>query len=142
MRKLFFVFFAHTYLGTDTYKTPQKRWLNNAAILGKQFSNAKVESFKVCWENSIENSLIVFSPEECFRRQAGGAINKALFDLVMHQVKGKNSVDLLDKKEQFRDIYYKLIKEDPFSDLISRAVDHKSRTTDRFQIWDNAFSGL
>ena len=39
-------------------------------------------------------------------------------------------------RDQVREAYDKLLRNDEFEDLISRAVDHTKRTKQRFQMWE------
>ena len=70
--------------GVESYRTPQKHWLNDAAKAGRAYSEDKIEELSAMWEKTIDVSLIWFAPKECFRRIPVGphrAINRALFDL-------------------------------------------------------------
>lgn len=139
----FFAFWLH---GLDSYRTPQKHWLNDAAKLGAKYSVAEVDKLHSTWIDAIDVSLKWFEPSECFRRlpiQGSGVVNRALFDLVMltaAQIGPKRAVRV---RTSFRKRYMNLLtKNDEFNDLISRAVDHTRRTKRRFAIWDKAMGAL
>lgn len=135
----FFAFWIH---GLESYRTPQKHWLNYVAKEGKKYSQSKCRELASLWRDTIDMSLSWFEPEECFRRIANGkktAVNRALFDLVMLSaghclVNGKQP-----KQTTFRRKYEELLNDEEFSDLISRAVDHTKRTRRRFELWDEVF---
>ena len=132
-------FMAFQILGIDSYKTPQKHWLNDAAKIGRHFGDAKLDELARTWKSAINNSLIIFSSTECFRRpdQRGKktVINRALMDLVMNSLAKKPDPLVKEKAGEFKRAYDQLLQDDEFKDLISRAIDHKSRTNRRFDIW-------
>ena len=91
------------------------------------------------WEKAIEVSLVWFAPKECFRRTLAGkpsAINRALFDLTMSSAATVSPKKAKDVRARVRTAYKKLLKNDEFVDLVSRAVDHTKRTKRRFQMWE------
>jgi hypothetical protein len=136
----FFAFWIH---GLDSYRTPQKHWLNLTAKGGKKYSQNKCRDLLNIWTGAVDISLSWFNPEECFRRVTAGkrtTINRALFDLVMLSaarclVDGKKI-----NRSSFRRKYESLLSDADFSDLISRAVDHTSRTISRFEMWEETFA--
>ncbi len=131
-------FFALQLHGVESYRTPQKHWLNNAARAGRAYSSDKIEELSAVWEKAIDVSLVWFAPEECFRRtllDKTRAINRALFDLTMifaARVPPKRAKAV---RAQVRRAYKKLLENEEFGDLVSRAVDHTKRTKRRFQMW-------
>ncbi len=133
----FFAFYIH---GLDTYRTPQKHWLNNAAKAGRKYSTQYIDDLRIVWNHVLEVASIWFEPKECFRRPSSRVINRALFDLVSLTTVGVS----LERAEQVRDRLRAeladLLEDDEFSDLISRAVDHTRRTKRRFEIWERRFS--
>ncbi len=132
-------FFAWHLHGIESYKTPQKHWLNDAAEAGRVYSEKKVEELRATWEKAIEMSLVWFAPEECFRRTPVGksrAINRALFDLTMISAATVSPERAKAVRAQVRGAYNKLLRNNEFEDLISRAVDHTKRTKRRFQMWN------
>ncbi len=89
-------------------------------------------------EGAIATALVWFDPPECFRRvPAGksGAINRALFDLTMDSATSVPADAAGSCRAEIRRRYRKLLKDEEFSDLISRAVDHTKRTKRRFEMW-------
>jgi Protein of unknown function DUF262 len=133
----FFAFFIH---GIDSYRTPQKHWLNEAAKHGQSYPEQDIDRLRAVWTQAIDVSLQWFEPAECFRRlppRRSGAVNRALFDLVMLSAAHLDLGRAREVRVQFRKRYTALLTEnDEFNDLISRAVDHKKRTMRRFEIWD------
>lgn len=132
-------FFAFSIHGVDNYRTPQKHWLNDAAKAGQKYSEEKVRELKSIWEKAIDISLMWFEPSECFRREISKrskAINRALFDLTMLSAARVNRDVAIRKREAFRKQYFTILDDSTFNDLISRAVDHKSRTISRHRMWD------
>ena len=132
-------FFAFRLQGLATYKTPQKYWLNDVAKKGKSFSDGKIQSLDISWRTAIDNCRLVFSPDNCFRRNDGDGkrrvVNRALMDLVMTTMDGKSEEVVSSRASAFRKQYELLLNDEEFLDLIGRAVDHKSRTERRFKMW-------
>ena len=93
------------------------------------------------WRATIENCLVVFSANDCFRRinegQKRKVINRALMDLVMKTMADRPTAHVEQCAEEFRECFADLLRDDEFQDLISRAIDHKSRTLRRFEIWNH-----
>lgn len=136
-------FFSYFILGLNSYKTPQKIWLNETAKLGRKFSEQRVEELRTVWDEAISFVLSIFKHEEAFRRPGSTAINRALFDLLMfsgvkHGSKVPDKQFVLNVTDRFFDV----LEDEEFQDLISRAVDHKSRTLRRFEIWDKEVLGI
>lgn len=133
----FFAFWIH---GVNSYRTPQKHWLNDAAKAGKKYSQQKIAKLDSVWKGAIDASLEWFEPSECFRRETSGrasAINRALFDLVMYSAAHVGPKQAGRHRKTFRKQFAILLRNDEFTDLISRAVDHKKRTSRRFEIWND-----
>lgn len=134
-------FFAFSIHGLTTYKTPQKHWLNMAAKEGRVYSGARIAELKSMWTTAIDTALVWFEPKECFRRPGQprvGAINRALYDLVMQSARTAGPALAQATRARFRQVLQELLVTEEFSDLISRAVDHKKRTLRRFELWQNA----
>ncbi len=132
----FFAFHIHSI---DSYRTPQKHWLNDVAKEGMRYSEQKIIGLHETWKQAIDVSLIWLSPLECFRRETEGktrGINRALFDLTMNSATNVPPERAKSYRRAFRKNYSTLLKHDEFNDLISRAVDHTKRTTRRFEIWE------
>jgi len=128
-------FFAFQIRGLSSYRTPQKHWLNEVAKAGRKYSKNEIAKLKKVWEYAVDTSLIWFKSSECFRRENSSSINRALFDLVMLSA-AKTPAGLATKnREAIRSSIKKILKNDEFSDLISRAVDHTKRTKRRFALW-------
>lgn len=134
-------FFAFRINGLSSYRTPQKHWLNDLADTGRKFSNSKIYNLRDEWKHTIDKCLEVFSPGDCFRRiePSGGrrVINRALMDLVMTTVAERSMEQVRNKADDFKRYYCCLLQDERFTDLISRAIDHKSRTSQRFEIWND-----
>ena len=131
-------FFAFSIHGVESYRTPQKYWLNDAAAAGKTYPRAKICELRQTWDRAIDVSLIWFTPQECFRRILGNkarAINRALFDLTMISATTVSPERAAVIRAQVRRRYNELLREGEFEDLISRAVDHTKRTKRRFEMW-------
>ena len=139
-------FFAFQILGVGSYKTPQKHWLNEVANQGRKFPPETIEALTSMWRQTIENCLIVFRPEECFRRlpiARRQVVNRALMDLTMASLAGIPAEIVERKSKEFYDRYTNLLQVGEFDDLITRAIDHRSRTFRRFELWsDHITSGL
>ena len=135
-------FFAFHMQGLDSYRTPLKHWLNEAARSGRKFEEAKIETLKQDWQRALAVALTWFAPRECFRRPGSKSINRALFDLVLDTAKSFTVEEAAAAKVSFNEAYNALLNDEDFSDLISRAVDHKKRTLSRFEMWGNAMAGL
>lgn len=135
----FFAFHEH---GVESYRTPQKHWLNSAAKQGRRYGEPKVAALRAAWESMIENSLTWFEPRDCFRRPGSRAINKALFDLVGLSATKIPAQQARQVRDEVRRRYDDILADGEFLDLISRAVDHTKRTRRRFEIWDQRFGDL
>jgi len=127
--------------GLNSYKTPQKSWLNNMAKSASKFDAAQIDKIKAAWGAAVDRTLIVFSPEEVFRRpkEKGkkSPVNKALMDLTLGTMVRLDEKAVRERRSEIRDLYFSMFADAEFMDLITRAVDHKSRTTRRFQIWND-----
>ena len=131
-------FFAWQLHGVESYRTPQKHWLNDAAQKGRSYSQTKIAQLNAMWENAINISLIWFAPHECFRRIPADrrmVVNRALFDLTMTTAASTTVEQAKNVRSEVRSAYKRLLKEEEFEDLISRAVDHTTRTKRRLQMW-------
>jgi hypothetical protein len=133
-------FFAYHIHGLQSYRTPQKHWLNDTAKAGRKYSSDKIENLRRVWEAMLDVSLAWFEPAECFRRPGAQTINKALFDLVCHTASRIEPMRNQNQRQLFRRKYDDLLAMENFQDLISRAVDHTKRTRQRFEIWDRQFA--
>ena len=133
-------FFAFSIHGIDSYRTPQKHWLNDSAKHGQKYPKQEIDRLKEVWTHAIDVSLQWFDPNECFRRlthRRSRAVNRALFDLVMLSAARFDVLRASRVRTQFRERYVALLTENwEFNDLISRAVDHTKRTKRRFELWD------
>lgn len=132
-------FFAFYRKGLQSYRTPQKYWLNDAAKGGMTMEEADVEAFETVWKATLERVLEVYAPSECFRRpnpdKKSAPINKALMDLNMLTLSKVTKEQLAPLKGLYRERVKALLENKEFDDLISRSVDHKSRTLRRFELW-------
>jgi hypothetical protein len=138
-------FFAFQMEGLGSYRTPLKAWLNTAAKNGRALKASKIRSLSLTWESALDTTLHWFAPSECFRRAPFGtfrAVNRALFDLTMNMASVVDPDAAHDLRRSVRSRYERLCGYDEFSDLISRAVDHKKRTDRRFEIWRNTFDDI
>ncbi|MQY42847.1 DUF262 domain-containing protein [Epibacterium sp. SM1969] len=133
-------YFAIQELGLDTYRTPLKNWLNDAAAAGSKMTPDQIADFDKKWENMLAVASCLFSADECFRRPASKAVNKSLFDLVSHTASRISMEKAIANRSRIRDDYFDILKETDFEDLISRAVDHKRRMQQRFDLWEDKFS--
>lgn len=132
-------FFCFHIEGIDSYRTPQKHWLNAFAKKARKFDKSQVDQLRETWITTIDKCLILFSPSECFRRlpltDKKSTINRALMDLIMDSASRLSFETIENKKEVFRKKLIALLNNEKFDDLISRAIDHKSRTKERFRLW-------
>lgn len=131
-------FFAFQILGLESYSTPQKYWLNKAADMGRQFKEDRINALEISWIDTITNCLAVFKPNECFRRlplENRTVVNRALMDLTMYSLSNKPLEFVKRDSGIIYQRYQKLLQDDEFIDLITRSIDHRSRTIQRFKIW-------
>jgi hypothetical protein len=138
-------FFAFSIHGVESYRTPQKHWLNDVAKDGKGYSEKQIANLDSVWKKAIDASLEWFGSNECFRRlplQRSRAVNRALFDLVMFSAERLGPKEARRSRSEFRKRYTALLKNEEFNDLISRAVDHKKRTVRRFEMWQAAIGEM
>jgi len=129
-------FFAFQTLGLESYKTPLKHWLNDAARLGRNFSMNRIADLRGSWTHSLDVVLAWFEPRRAFRRPDSTSINRALFDLIMMTASSVSKEDAEKNSDKFGSEFAALCEDETFTDLISRSVDHKSRTDKRFAIWE------
>jgi hypothetical protein len=132
-------FFAFHIRGIDSYRTPQKHWLNEVAKQGKTYSEERIGELHETWRHAIDVSLLWFEPSDCFRRGPtvrSRSINRALFDLTMNTAVNITREEAPALRDAFRERYATLLNDEEFSDLISRAVDHTKRTKRRFAKWE------
>lgn len=134
----FFAFLRH---GIGTYRTPQKHWLNSVAKEGMKLKKKDVNDLDAAWKRAIDNSLLLSEPKLAFRRPGSAAINRALFDLIATTVASYGADEVKAGKAKFRTRFERLLKNEEFQDLISRAVDHTKRTRRRFEMWQESFDG-
>lgn len=133
----FFGFYVH---GLESYATPLKLWLNQVADEGRNYDSAQIDELANVWRGTIHKCLMVFSAEECFRRlpvKGRQVINRALMDLTMWSLAKVPAKKVDANSREFYQRYLDLMQNDDFQDLITRSVDHKSRTHRRFQIWSD-----
>ena len=132
-------FFGFNIHGMESYRTPQKHWLNDVAKKGKSYPEEKINELHETWKHAIDISLIWFDPAECFRRESvvrSRGINRALFDLTMFSASQTTRDRASSCKKDWRRSYTRLLEDDEFGDLISHGVDHTKRTKRRFEIWE------
>ena len=139
-------FFALNLLGIESYETPQKIWLNNAAELGRNYSEGKIEHLASLWKETIDKCLLIFDPSECFRKipvTKRQVVNRALMDLTMVSLAPIAYKQVKLESDAFHLRFKDLVKDEVFQDLITRSIDHKSRMHKRFELWsDKITSGL
>ena len=135
-------FLAFETKGLESYRTPLKHWLNEAAKEGRRYSPKMILDLTQTWTQAIDVSLIWFDEKECFRRPGSKAINKALFDLICRTASKVQPIEALEIRAEFRRLYFELLNNEEFQDLISRAVDHKRRTNRRFELWSLNFAPI
>ncbi len=135
-------FFAFQISGIQGYKTPQKHWLNSVAKEGQRFSAQQIAILKEKWDTAIANSLVWFEPKTCFRRSDSRTINRSLFDLIAFHAASVSPDRAIETKVDFRANYQEILNNQEFLDLISRSVDHTSRTKRRFELWKEQFGEL
>lgn len=136
-------FFAFNIKGLSSYRTPQKHWLNDFAKSAMTFNEAKNSDLLNIWRQTINVALLIFTPDECFRRSGSKSVNKALFDIISRTCSKLSAEKAVEIRADFRRIFFDMIESnDEFNDLISRAVDHTKRTKRRFEIWENCISEL
>ncbi len=132
-------FFAFEVQGLKSYRTPQKHWLNDAAKAGQRYIPDRVLELETLWKSTIDKCLTVFEPGECFRRLPvkgrSTVVNRALMDLTMSSLAQVSDTKIQSVASEFYQRYVDVIQDDEFADLITRAIDHKSRTLRRFEIW-------
>ena len=137
-------FFAFHVLGLSSYRTPQKHWLNDIARQGREYSPDRLEDLANVWKKTIDKCLLIFSPEECFRRPDDTRrrpVNRGLMDLTMTTLSNIPRGRVIEKRDEFRQRYANLFCDDEFQELVSRSIDHKNRLTSRFKIWQREVTG-
>ena len=112
-------FFAFHEQGLNSYKTPQKHWLNEAAKAGRRYSAEKIADLETVWKRAIRKFAHLVRSKRLFWRPGSRAINKALFDLVAAFAKRFDAEAARAVRDRFRWTYFKLMEDEEFSDLIS-----------------------
>jgi hypothetical protein len=132
-------FFAFWLKGIASYKTPQKHWLNDMAHEGRKYDDVRIAELENIWRSTLRRCLLVFQPNECFRRlplkRTRTAVNRALMDLTMVTMAQLTDEQACRFAPALRIRYEALLTDPVFLDLTTRAVDHKSRTKQRFELW-------
>ncbi|MDE2778327.1 MAG: DUF262 domain-containing protein [Chloroflexota bacterium] len=131
-------FFAFHLHGLEGYKTPQKSWLNEVADQGRGFTIDEIAVLSEAWKNTLHKCLLVFDARECFRRLPitnRQVVNRALMDLTMHSLRDTPTEVVESISKEYYCRVERLFEDEEFNDLITRAIDHKSRTRRRFDIW-------
>lgn len=135
-------YFSFRLQGVGDYRTPLKKWLNDTARLGRRLNEAQIAALRDDWQKAIAVALTWFDAKECFRRPGVKAINRALFDLIMHTATTTDLAQAVAIKDEFLAKFAELLNDDDFQDLISRSVDHKTRTEKRFDRWKTAMEHI
>lgn len=134
-------FFAFHIRGVESYRTPQKHWLNAMASAGRRFGKQQISDLEDTWKSTIGKCLIVFDSNECFRRlpldRPRAVINRALMDLTMTSLAKLTESQTRVLSRALYERYLEVLRNEEFLDLTTRAVDHKSRTKRRFELWEN-----
>ena len=131
-------FFAFHIRGVESYQTPQKEWLNEMASEGQQYSTSRIGGLRETWLDTIDKCLMVFEPNECFRRipvRNKQSVNRALMDLTMYSLASESSAVIERDGSEFYRRYKAMLLDETFEELITRGIDHKSRTQKRFELW-------
>lgn len=131
-------FFAFHIGGLNSYKTPQKHWLNDAAKDGRKYSDDRIENLATVWKTTVDKCLLIFKPQHCFRRlplKGRSVVNRALMDLTMYSLNDVPVPAIKIAAKEFHQRYINIVQDEQFDDLITRAIDHKTRTIQRFEIW-------
>ena len=131
-------FFAFQILGVGRYRTPQKYWLNDMAEAGRRYDDERIGQLERLWKDTVDKCLVIFEPQECFRRiplQKKTVVNRALMDLTMHSL-ANTSKEVVERiSAEYHRRYQGLLEDTCFLGLITRGVDHKTRTGQRFDMW-------
>jgi hypothetical protein len=138
-------FFAFHIHGIESYRTPQKFWLNETAKSGSHYPATRIQELKEVWQSAVDVSLIWFESKECYRRipvLGAKAINRALFDLTMRSATQVDADKAHAIRSEVRSRYTELLHNAEFNDLVSRAVDHTKRNRRRFAMWDESVGAV
>ncbi len=134
-------FFAFEIMGLNSYRTPLKHWLNEAAKAGRSFNANKISQLGENWNSALAIVATWFPPNIAFRRPDSKAVNRALFDLVMSTAKKVDLEFAQRSSDIFFSLYRDILSDEEFLDLISRSVDHTKRTKRRFELWSERLEG-
>lgn len=132
-------FFGFYIGGVERYRTPQKLWLNDVADKGKYYPESEIRRLEQVWMGTVDKCLQIFEPWECFRRLPAdrkGVVNRALMDLTMYSLVNVPHESVKDSKREFYRRCETILQNDEFDGLITRGIDHATRTKRRFEIWD------
>ena len=109
---------------------------------GRKLSEAEIDDLRQTWNEALAVVLVWFEPLRCFRRPDSKAINRALFDLIMKTAASIDTQIATQKRSQFKTAFADIMADEDFQDLISRSVDHKSRTEKRFKMWNQKMAEI
>lgn len=128
-------FFAFRVQGIGSYRTPQKHWLNSAAKAGQKLTSTQIDELDRLWKGTLDKCLGIFSANECFRRlpleRPHVVVNRALMDLTMASLALLPDSRIAEVSSEFYKRYVAVLRNSEFDDLITRAIDHKSRSNGR-----------
>ena len=115
------------------------------AVLGTSVGDAECASLAATWRNGANNSKEIFG-DQAFRRAGDGVrsqpINKGLVDLNMLTLSQITLANAQIIAAEYRQAELDLLNDEEFDDLISRAVDHVSRTKRRFEMWNQRMAPM
>ena len=76
----------------------------------------QIANLRATWHTAIKNSLVVFDPQDCFRRADNGhgrrVINRALMDLTMTTLADMPDTLVNDSAENFKRQYSELFRDE------------------------------
>ncbi|WP_346354989.1 DUF262 domain-containing protein [Azotosporobacter soli] len=133
--------FLALHFRLSKYKPSLKTFLNSFMRDHKRMSKKDETDYKALFDRTTSNLWKMFG-ENAFRRHVKKSgeesydknINKALFDLQM-LVASHLEINCSDLKiAKIRDVFFHLMHDDKFIDLILRATDHRTRVVSRCEM--------
>lgn len=131
--------FLALYYSADTYQQPMEEFLNKFAKKYSRASETFLENAEQLFKNTI-NTVISNIGEKSFRPER--ALNAAVFDSVMVGISKKLGQKSSPISPPIALAYEKLIKEEHYLKLISRATSDENNVKDRLQKATHAFASL
>jgi hypothetical protein len=138
---------------SEPYKPPLKAWLNDYMQAHRHASDEELARLQAKFLQAVQAVSTVFGPPlRPFRRARSvdktgitwdNTINRPVFELQMLGLMDVPRRELQAKKQRIAESFARLcVRNEAFSDALSRATADRSRTRLRMQVWSGALKEL